>query len=112
MSWSLSVKPELCFTESRWQVCPSRGCLTACAPSSRHSIRTTSCAGGASFEHRSPNHRDTALELLGTREANLGALLEMRTLRALPRPMSDVPRAGHGDGFAARPHLPDCASGR
>ena len=36
----------------------------------------------------------------------------VRTLRAVPERLSHLSRAGRGDGFAARPHLPDGAGGR
>src|SRR3989441_12925864 len=37
---------------------------------------------------------------------------EVRPLRHLPAPVSNVPGAGRGDGLAARPDLPDAGRGR
>ena len=39
--------------------------------------------------------------------AERGGRQPVRALRPLPGLLPDVLRAGHGDGFAARPHLPD-----
>src|SRR5271165_4581535 len=71
-----------------------------------------SCAGGPSFDHRARDRRDSPFELFCTREAHVGFVLEVRALRPVSRPVSDVSSVGYGDGFATRPHLPDRAGGR
>ena len=42
----------------------------------------------------------------------MGAVLEVRALRLMSGQLSHLSRAGHRDGFAARPHLPDASGGR
>src|SRR5579862_2218948 len=74
--------------------------------------KISSIAGDFCFEPRHASTGELGLQLQARRKADVGAVLQVRALRTVSRHVSHLPRRGHGDGLAARAHLPDAAGRR
>ena len=84
----------------------------SCARSRRASIRSgTLNPGREPWESGSHERRRTARVCVRHALAARAADRQVRPLRLLPADLPELPAARSGDGFAARPHLPD-AGGR